>query len=187
MPPPRASNHRASPPREFRGVRRFAAAVVLSGVPSTVHALVTGGDPLRATKAAGSLARFAGAGVVERSATVGLLARFGGAGVVERSRTIGLLARFGGAGVMERSGTIGLVARGVAVHVVVSAWWAFVLTRLRVRGVAGGVVAGLLIAALDLEVIGRRWPEIRALPRGSQWLDHVAFGVLVTARSRKEA
>jgi hypothetical protein len=37
----------------------------------------------------------------------------------------------------------------------VSAWWMFVLTRLRVRGVAGGVVAGLLIATLDLEVIGR--------------------------------
>jgi hypothetical protein len=32
------------------------AAAVLSGVPSTVHALVTGGEPLAATLAAGSIA-----------------------------------------------------------------------------------------------------------------------------------
>lgn len=119
-------------------VRRFVVAAVLSGVPSTVHAVVTGGDPLRATKAAGSL--------------VG-----------------------GGA------------AAGVVVHLAVSAWWAYVLSRLRVRGVVGGAVAGLLIAGLDLEVIGRRCPEIRALPRVPQWLDHVAFGVLVTRRSRPGA
>ncbi|RAS62409.1 hypothetical protein C8D87_108230 [Lentzea atacamensis] len=114
-------------------LHRFVLAAVLSGVPSTVHALATGDDPLRATRAAGSL--------------VG-----GGAGA------------------------------GVVVHLAVSAWWAFVLTRLRVRGVVGGAVAGLLIAALDLEVIGRRNSQIRALPKVPQWLDHVAFGVLVAAR-----
>jgi hypothetical protein len=32
------------------------AAAVLSGLPSTVHALVTGGDPLAATRAAGAIA-----------------------------------------------------------------------------------------------------------------------------------
>ena len=57
------------------------------------------------------------------------------------------------------------------------------LTRLRVRGVFGGAVAGeLLIAALDLEVVGRNNVRMRALPRGPQWLDHVAFGVLVAGR-----
>lgn len=69
-------------------------------------------------------------------------------------------------------------------HLAVSAFWAFVLTRLRVRGVVGGAVAGLVIAAVDLEVVGRRNPQIRALPRIPQWLDHVAFGVLVAARRR---
>jgi len=68
------------------------------------------------------------------------------------------------------------------VHLAVSAFWAFVLTRLRVRGVLGGAVAGLLIAALDLEVIGRNNARMRALPRGPQWLDHVAFGVLMAGR-----
>lgn len=117
-------------------VRRFLVAAVLSGVPSTIHALATGADPLRATRAAGSLV---------------------------------------GGGVRE----------GVLVHVVVSAWWAFLLTRLGVRGVVGGAVAGLLIAALDLEIIGRRNPRLRALPKAPQWLDHVVFGVLVARHDRQ--
>jgi hypothetical protein len=45
--------------------------------------------------------------------------------------------------------------------------------------VVGGGVAGLVIAAIDLEVVGRRHPAIRALPRVPQWLDHVAFGAIV--------
>ena len=114
-------------------LRRFLVAAVLSGLPSTTHALAVGDDPLRATRAAGSLV---------------------GGGAVA----------------------------GAVVHLAVSAWWMFVLRRLRVRGVAGGAVAGVLIAALDLEVIGRRNPRIQALPRVPQWLDHVAFGVLVAAR-----
>ncbi|GAA0211520.1 hypothetical protein GCM10010492_06670 [Saccharothrix mutabilis subsp. mutabilis] len=36
-------------------VRAWLAASTLSGVPSTVHALVTGGDALAATRAAGAL------------------------------------------------------------------------------------------------------------------------------------
>jgi hypothetical protein len=119
---------------------------------------------------------------------------------------------------------------GVAVHLVVSAFWATVIEAADSRGrarVAGavacdgdpagigrkrregkqravgkagrsdlgnrwpleerklkvlrGAVAGLMIAALDLEIIGRRYPAVRALPRVPQWLDHVAFGILVTA------
>ncbi|WP_179953740.1 hypothetical protein [Lentzea guizhouensis] len=123
-------------------LRRFVVAVVLSGLPSTLHALATGRDPLQATKAAASLVPVAKRG-------------------------------------SESSTLVGTLVRGAVVHVGVSAWWAFVLARLQVRGVVGGAVAGLLIAALDLEVIGRRCPEVRALPRVPQWLDHVAFGVLV--------
>ncbi|MFD4672717.1 hypothetical protein ACFWNN_23530 [Lentzea sp. NPDC058450] len=111
-------------------MRRFVLAVVLSGVPSIVHAVMTRDDLLRATRAAGSL--------------VG-----------------------GGA------------RAGIVVHLAVSAFWAVVLARLRVRGVAGGAVAGLAIAWLDLEVVGRHNALIRALPRVPQWLDHVVFGVLV--------
>ncbi|GGN01108.1 hypothetical protein GCM10011609_44580 [Lentzea pudingi] len=118
-------------------MRRYLLAVVLSGVPSTVHALMKRDDLLRATRAAGSL--------------VG-----------------------GGA------------RAGVVVHLAVSGFWTFVLTRLPVRGVVGGAVAGLLIAALDLEVVGRHNARIRSLPRVPQWLDHVAFGVLVAGSGRVE-
>jgi hypothetical protein len=44
-----------------------------------------------------------------------------------------------------------------------------------------GAVAGLAVAALDLGVVGRRFPRVRALPQAPQWLDHVAYGMLVTA------
>ena len=37
----------------------------------------------------------------------------------------------------------------------------------------------MAIAALDLAVIGRRIPAIRALPQGRQWADHVAYGLTV--------
>jgi hypothetical protein len=41
--------------RVSRAVRAGAVAAVLSGAPSTMHALVTGRDPLEATLAAGSI------------------------------------------------------------------------------------------------------------------------------------
>ena len=40
--------------------------------------------------------------------------------------------------------------------------------------------AGLGIAALDLGVIGRRIPAIRALPQKRQWADHIAYGLSVS-------
>ena len=73
---------------------------------------------------------------------------------------------------------------GVAVHLVVSALWTVVLASVDRRhrlGVRGGAAAGALIAALDLEVLGRGHPAIRALPRGPQWLDHIAFGAILGA------
>jgi hypothetical protein len=80
-------------------------------------------------------------------------------------------------------GRRGVVA-GAAVHVVVSAGWTAALAAVDRRhrlGLLGGGVAGLLIAALDLEVVGRSYPAIDSLPRLPQWLDHVAFGAIVGA------
>jgi hypothetical protein len=57
------------------------------------------------------------------------------------------------------------------------------------RELAGGVAGGLAIAALDLGVVARRLPRIRALPQGRQWADHVAYGLAVGAvlRARRRA
>lgn len=123
-----------------RAVRAVLAATVLSGLPSTVHALITGADPLGATRAAGSL--FPG-----------------------------------------RHGTPGVIA-GALTHVLISSGWSVALLavdRKHPLGARGGAVAGLLIAAFDLELLGRRYPEIRNLPRLPQWLDHLAFGAILGA------
>jgi hypothetical protein len=53
---------------------------------------------------------------------------------------------------------------------------------------AAGVAAGLAIAALDLGVIGRRFPRIRALPLAPQIGDHLAYGAVagtVIAKQRR--
>jgi hypothetical protein len=73
------------------------------------------------------------------------------------------------------------VPRAVVAHGAVSAWWTWVLVRvLRVRSPGGGAVAGVVIAALDLGVVARRWaPAVAALPVGPQVADHMAFGALV--------
>jgi len=125
-----------------RALRAGVVAGVLSGVPSTVHALATGGDVLAATRAAGTLL----------------------------------------------PGHRSPVLRGALAHVVVTAGWTAVLAvvhRRRPFGVVGGAVAGLGIAVLDLEVVGRRYPAIRALPRWPQYADHVAFGALVGGLLRR--
>jgi hypothetical protein len=108
---------------------------VVSGAPSTVHALVTGRGVLDAARAAGTLLP----------------------------------------GRKERPG---LIAGGI-VHVVVSAFWGWVLGWLlpRRHTVVWGAVAGLGIAALSLLTIGRRRPAIAALPQIPQWADNVAFGL----------
>ncbi len=71
--------------------------------------------------------------------------------------------------------------RAAVAHGVISLWWTAVLARLlpRRRRVVVGAAAGVGIAVLDLEVIGRRFPAVRALPKLPQYLDHVAFGVVV--------
>lgn len=120
------------------------AAVVggtLSGAPSTMHAVLTGADPLAAARAAGNI-------VLPMDAGRGQL-----------------------------------LAAGAAAHSVISLFWASVLVQVlpRRRAVAWGALAGLGIAALDLGLLARRFPLIRALPAAPQWADHVAFGALVGA------
>jgi hypothetical protein len=74
-----------------------------------------------------------------------------------------------------------LLAAAVPVHLALSLGWAAVLAATLPRGrePLWGPVAGLAIAALDLELIGRRFPAIRALAQGPQWADHVAYGLAV--------
>jgi hypothetical protein len=127
-----------SRPRRRRVVAAGTVAAVLSGAPSTVHAVATGGDPWAATLAAGSV----------------LLPH-----ETRRGR---------------------LVFAAAVLHGALSLGWAAVLARvLRRPSVVSGAVAGLGIAALDLGLIGRRLPGIRALPQAPQVADHVAYGVAV--------
>lgn len=74
-----------------------------------------------------------------------------------------------------------LVAAAVPVHLTLSLGWAFVMRAILPsrRPVAWATLAGLGIAALDLGVIGRRLPRIRALPQPTQVVDHLAYGATV--------
>jgi hypothetical protein len=120
-------------------IRAGVAAAILSGLPSTVDAFVTGGDPLEASLAAGSL-------VLPKETRTGPL----------------------------------LVAAALT-HGALSVGWASVLTRTLTRGHerSSGMLAGLAIAAIDLGIVGRRFPRIKALPPAPQVADHVAFGLIV--------
>ncbi len=150
--------HRGRPARlRPRGVQRngpltrnrglsdvMAAGVVaaaLSGIPSTMHALLTGADPLEASRAAGSLL------------------------LPDEQRPVRLL------------GAAGLV------HGSISLGWALILAAAlpsRRTALTGGL-AGVGIAALDLGLVGRRFPPIRRLPVPPQLADHVAYGATVGA------
>lgn len=79
----------------------------------------------------------------------------------------------------SRPATLALAA--IPVHTVLSLGWAGVLAlTLPHRQAAGaGAAAGLAIAALDLGIVGRRFPRIRALPLLPQVADHVVYGLVV--------
>ncbi len=83
--------------------------------------------------------------------------------------------------------TLVLLAAGAPVHGALSLGWAAVLERLLPEGrePLWGAVGGVVIAALDLAVLGRFVPPIAALPQGRQWADHVAFGLSVGLVLRK--
>jgi hypothetical protein len=85
----------------------------------------------------------------------------------------------------ERAPVFVQVAVAAPVHLAVSLGWAAVLERaLPARNrIAWGVTAGLAIAALDLGVVGRRFPGIRALPVLPQLADHALFGATVAVLS----
>ena len=74
-----------------------------------------------------------------------------------------------------------LIAAAVPIHLSLSLGWALVLTRLLPRGreVRRGAAAGVAIAALDLGVVGRLFPRVRALPLLPQLADHLAYGATV--------
>ena len=77
--------------------------------------------------------------------------------------------------------TPALVTAAVPVHLLLSLGWALVVDRARVRGAGRGAAAGLLIAALDLVLVGRRYPRLRDLPLVPQVADHVVYGAVVGA------
>jgi hypothetical protein len=127
----------------MRVLRAAAAAAVLSGIPSTVHSLASGRDPLEPTLAAGSV----------------------------------LLPR--------EQRPLRLLAAAVPVHLALSLGWTLALDRAGVRGARAGALAGLAIAALDLGMVGRRFPRVRALPLLPQLADHAVFGAVTAALLRE--
>lgn len=87
-----------------------------------------------------------------------------------------------------------LLPAALAAHALLSLGWAWALAVLlpRRRTVEAAALAGIAIAALDLGVVGRRFPRIRALPLLPQVLDHIAYAVTVAAvlrvrRGRRDA
>lgn len=76
-----------------------------------------------------------------------------------------------------------LLAAAVPVHLALSLGWAAVLARVLPRGreLPWAPAAGLAIAGLDLGLIGRRLPRIRALAPVPQVADHLAYALAVAA------
>lgn len=74
-----------------------------------------------------------------------------------------------------------LLVAGATSHLAISAFWTSALARILPAGrrVRWGAAAGLAIAAVDLGLIGWRFPRLRALDQRLQVADHIAFGVLV--------
>ena len=108
-----------------------------------------------------------------------------GEGVLEGGRAAGTIL------LGDRAPGPALHAAAVPLHLALSLGWAAVLTAAVPRGreISGGVAGGLAIAALDLGVVARRLPRIRALPQGRQWADHAAYGLAVglVLRARRAA
>jgi hypothetical protein len=75
------------------------------------------------------------------------------------------------------------IPRGLVAHAAISLGWTVVLARAlpQKHRVAAGALAGAAIAALDLGIVARRVPAIRALPQAPQRADHILFGATVAA------
>ena len=76
-----------------------------------------------------------------------------------------------------------LLPAAMTAHAGLSLGWALVFAAVlpRRRPLAWATAAGLAIAALDLGVVGRRFPRIRSLPLAPQIADHVAYALTVAA------
>jgi hypothetical protein len=104
-----------------------------------------------------------------------------GGDVLESTRAAGSIA------LSSNEDKEALLAAGANVHAVVSLFWGVALAHVIPRragartSVAAGAIGGLAIAALDLGLVARLFPRIRALPRVPQLADHVAFGAVVGA------
>lgn len=158
-----------SHPVVIDGLAAGVVAGVLSGIPSTLHALLTGADPLAAARAAGNVLLPAGA-------PAGALLAAGGAAHVVFSLSWGTVL----AVAVRRLPGLSLAASAATAGG----------TPPRSRVLIAGVTAGAAIAAVDLGVmahgrVGRRWPLIRALPVWPQVADHIAFGVVAAAVLRR--
>lgn len=90
-----------------------------------------------------------------------------------------LLAATRAAGTLLPPGGPGLL-RGCASHLGVSLLCGELLGRTlpERRSALAGAGAGLGIGVVNLMIIGRRYPHIRALPLGPQLADNVAFGLV---------
>jgi len=89
-----------------------------------------------------------------------------------------------GSVLLPREGRRGrLLLAAVPVHLALSAAWAIAMAAVlpRRHPLVEGTLAGLTIAALDLGVIGHRFPRIQALQPVPQIADHIAFGITAAA------
>jgi hypothetical protein len=93
--------------------------------------------------------------------------------------TADLLDATRAAGTLIPPGRDGLLA-GTAAHFAISAGCGELLARMlpQRRSVIWGAGGGLAIGVVNLVVIGRRFPRIRALPLVPQLADNVAFGIV---------
>jgi hypothetical protein len=137
------------------GVLAGAVAGVLSGLPSTAHALLTGRDPLEAARAAGNL-------LLPADARPAALLVAGGIAHAAVSLGWGTVL----AVAVRRTSVRFLAAPAAGV-------------------VAGAAIAAVDLGLLAHGPAGRRWPLIRALPVGPQVADHLAFGAVAAAVLRR--
>ncbi len=89
--------------------------------------------------------------------------------------------RAAGSILVPNAGPLRLVAAAAATHAGLSLGWGVVLSALlpRRRPVLLGALAGAVIAILDLGIVGRHIPRVRALPSVPQVADHLLYGATV--------